>query len=71
MMEDQPRRKRLRTTTPVREEESESSSGDNNEEFDDTPLTKADIPKIVEAVLNNIPNGSEETQEEQDNPPLR
>ena len=69
-MEDQPRRKRLMTATPVREEESKSSSGDDNEEFDDTPLTKADIPKIVEAVLNNIPNGSEETQEKQDNPHL-
>ena len=34
------------------------------------PLTKADIPNIVKAVLNNIPNGSEETQEEQDNPHL-
>jgi len=68
MTEDQPLRKCLRTTTPVCEEESESSSGDNNKEFDDAPLTKADIPKIVEAVLNNIPNRSEATQEEQDNP---
>jgi len=64
MTEDQPHRKRLRTATPVHEEENESSSGDDNEEFDDTPLTKA------EAVLNNIPNGSETTQEEQDNPHL-
>jgi len=42
--EDQPRRKRLRTSTPVCEE-SKFSSGDDNEEFDDTPLTKADIAK--------------------------
>jgi len=70
MTEDQPLRKCLRTATPVCEKESESSSGDDNEEFDDAPLTKANIPKIVEAVLNNIPNRSEATQEEQDNPHL-
>ena len=49
----------------------ESDSEDNTEEIDDTPLTKADIPKIVDAVLSNFSTeGISSMDDSQDNPHL-
>ena len=49
---DPPRQKHQRVAT-IREPESDSSTSEDDEEFDDNPLTKANIPKIVEAVISN------------------
>ena len=46
-----PRAKRQRAVANTRRE---SDSEDTSEEVDDTPLTRADIPKIVDAVLSNF-----------------
>ena len=48
-----PRAKRQRAGT-VANTRHESNSEDASEEVDDTPLTRADIPKIVDAVLSNF-----------------
>jgi len=43
-----------------------SGSEDEGKVFDDAPLTRADIPKIVEAVMNKFPNGGAIKSEEED-----
>jgi len=58
-----PRQKRRRVAT-IQETESDSATSDNDEEIDDTPLTRADIPKIVEAVINNIPKEGDGSPED-------
>ena len=50
---DLPRQKRQRVAT-ICEPESDSSTSEDDEEFNDTPLTKADILKIVEAVISML-----------------
>ena len=46
----------------------DSDSEDDTEEADDTPLTKADIPTIVDAVLSNISTEGTSTRDDnQDN----
>ena len=42
-----PREQQTDEDSPLRE--------DDGEGFDDTPLTRADIPKIVKAVINQFP----------------
>ena len=60
-----PKRQRLADTRR------ESDSEDDTEEIDDTPLTKADIPKIVNAVLSNFSTkGISSMDDNQDNPHL-
>ena len=44
-----------RRVATTREPESDSATSKGDEEIDETPLIRADIPKIVEAVINNIP----------------
>ena len=46
----------------------DSSSSKDEEDFDDTPLTKANIPKIIEAVFNQFGHGSQD--DDQENPNL-
>ena len=61
-----------RCVASTREPKSDFSTSDNDKDFDDTPLTRADVPKIVEAVISNIPKETEDHQEKsQDNPPPR
>ena len=48
------------------EQDDDSSSGDT-EDFDDTLLMKADIPKIVEAVINQFPRECDGSQEDYQN----
>ena len=43
-----------------------SGSEDKGKVFDDAPLTRADIPKIVEAVMSKFPNGGASESEEED-----
>ena len=43
-----------------------SGSGDDGEVFDDTPLTRADIPTIVEAVMSQFPKESANDSEQED-----
>ena len=60
-----------RCVASIREPESDFSTGNNDKDFDDTPLTRADVPKIVEAVNSNIPKETEDPEEKsQDNPHL-
>ena len=60
-----PRPKRCR----LREQDDDSSSSKDAEGFDDVPLMKADIPKIVEAVMNQFSKKGDDSQDEdQDNP---
>jgi len=51
-----------------------SSSDSDGEVFDDAPLTRADIPKIVEAVMSQFPkeggDESEQDDENEENPHL-
>ena len=62
-----PRAKRQR----LREQSPSTSEDEEGEVFDDAPLTKADIPKIVEAVMNQFPKESDDSQNQsQDNPHL-
>jgi len=49
-----PRAKRPNPREQQTDEDS-SLSEDDGEGFDDTPLTRADIPKIVKAVINQFP----------------
>ena len=48
--------------------DSSTSSGDDSEVFDEVPLTRADIPKIVEAVMNQF--SSDPREEMRDSPHL-
>ena len=60
------RTKRPRTGHTHRESDSETKT-----EADDTPLTRADIPKIVDAVLNNLStDGASSRDDSHDNPHL-
>ena len=50
-------------------QDDDSSSSKDAEGFDDVPLMKADIPKIVEAVMNQFSKEGDDSQDEdQDNP---
>jgi len=53
----------------VREQPDEVSSSDSDSEvFDDAPLTRADFPKIVEAVMSQFPKeGSDESEQDDEN----
>jgi len=42
-----------RQVAPTQEPESDSGTSKDDDEVNDTPLTRADIPKIVETVINN------------------
>ena len=59
--QDQQREGAPRPVHPARSEgntqesESDSTTNEDDEEIDNTPLTRANIPKIAEAVSNNIP----------------
>jgi len=50
-----PRAKRQHVANPQESESEEVEAEATEEEFDNTPLTRAYIPKIVEAVLGNHP----------------
>ena len=64
---DSPRPKRQHLANTCRESDSE----DDTEEIDNTPLTKADIPKIVDAALSNFSTeGITSMDDSQDNPHL-
>ena len=53
----------------LHEQDDDSSSSKDAEGFDDVPLMKADIPKIVEAVMNQFSKKGDDSQDEdQDNP---
>ena len=61
---DPPRAKRPRVGTSHRRE-----SDDDVEESDDTPLTRGDIPSIVDAVLNSFSReGARPRDDDRDNP---
>ena len=62
-----PRAKRQRVRGQP-EPDSSTSSEDDSEVFDDAPLTRADIPKIVEAVMNQFSSAPRE--ERRDSPHL-
>ena len=62
-----PRAKRQRVRGQP-EMDSSTSSGDDSEVFDEVPLTRADIPKIVEAVMNQF--SSDPREEMRDSPHL-
>ena len=62
-----PRAKRQRVRGQP-ELDSSTSSGDDSEVFDEVPLTRADIPKIVEAVMNQF--SSDPREEMRDSPHL-
>jgi len=47
--------KRQRVTNPQESESEEVEAEATEEEFDNTPLTRVNIPKIIEAVLGNLP----------------
>ena len=59
------RAKRRRQPDPPTDDD-HSGSEDEGEVFDDAPLTRADIPKIVEAVMSKFPNGGTNESEEED-----
>jgi len=76
-----PKRSRRSNTTStskrqcVREQPDEvSSSNSDGEVYDDAPLTRANIPKIVEAVMSQFPkeggDESEQDDENEENPHL-
>jgi len=45
-----------------------SSRYSDSEVFDDAPLTKTDIPKIVEAVMSQFPkDSSDESEQDEEN----
>jgi len=48
--------KRWRVVSPRESDSDDNDAEVTEEEIDDTPLTKANIPKIVEAVLSNLPS---------------
>jgi len=66
-----PRAKRRSPRQQPRDDHSSLSENDGDG-FDDTPLTRADIPKIVEAVINQFPTqgGSEQEEESDEDPHL-
>ena len=53
----------------LREQDDDSSSSEDAEGFNDVPLMKADIPKILEVVMNQFSKEGDDSQDEdQDNP---
>jgi len=51
--------------TKTWEPESDSATSEDDDEVD-TTLTRADIPKIVEAVINNIPKEGDGHPDDED-----
>jgi len=47
-------------------DDGDSGSEEEGEVFDDAPLTRADIPKIVEAVMSKFPNEAASESEQKD-----
>jgi len=50
-----PHVKRRRVVSPRESDSDDNDAEVSEEEIDDTPLTEADIPTIVEAVLSSLP----------------